>query len=87
MVRAHDRIRICEVISPATAKYDRGIKREIYAREGVPFYWIVDPVARMVEVFSLKNGIWVQEALVADDEVVNLVPFESLPFDLSVLWV
>ena len=78
---------VCEVISPATAKYDRGVKREIYAREGVPFYWIVDPVARMVEVFTLKNGIWVQEALVADDEVVNLVPFESLPFDLSVLWV
>ena len=41
----------------------------------------------MIEVFALKNGIWVQEALVADDEVVNLVPFESLPFDLSVLWV
>lgn len=77
---------ICEVTSPATAKHDRGVKREIYAREGVPYYWIVDPIARMIEVFSLQNGAWVQVALVADDEVANLVPFDSLPFDLSVLW-
>ena len=77
---------MCEVVSPATAKYDRGVKREIYAREGVPHYWIVDPAARVIEVLSLENGIWVQAALVADDQVVNIVPFESLPFDLSVLW-
>ena len=77
---------VCEVVSAATAKYDRGVKREIYAREGVPHYWIVDPAARVIEVLSLENGIWVQAALVADDQVVNIVPFESLPFDLSVLW-
>ena len=45
---------------------------------GLDPFWPVTP-------FGLKNGNWVQEALVADDEVVNLVPFESLPFDLSAI--
>ena len=77
---------ICEIISPSTAKYDRGVKQEIYAREGVPHYWIVDPMARTVEVFALGDISWTQLGLVSEDEVVNLAPFESMPFDLSMLW-
>jgi len=38
-----------EVLSPSTARYDRGLKRRIYQRVGVPEYWIVDLDARMVE--------------------------------------
>lgn len=45
---------VCEVISPATANYDRGAKRDIYAREGIDYYWIVDPIERLVEVFVLS---------------------------------
>ena len=77
---------VCEIISPSTAKYDRGIKREIYEREGLPHYWIVDPIAKTVEVFAMSGGVWSQVDLVSDDEVVNLVPFESMPFDLAALW-
>lgn len=77
---------VCEVVSPSTAKYDRGIKRDIYAREQVPHYWIVDPIARMIEVFALQEGDWSQIDLVSDEQVVNLKPFEVLPFDLSILW-
>jgi Uma2 family endonuclease len=38
-----------EVLSPGTARRDRGIKREFYQRAGVHEYWIVDPDARLVE--------------------------------------
>ncbi len=41
-----------EVISPSTAKYDRGIKRLLYQRSSVPVYWIVDLDARQVEVWT-----------------------------------
>jgi len=44
---------IVEVVSPATADRDRGLKRERYAHYGVPEYWIVDAEQRMVEVFRL----------------------------------
>jgi Uma2 family endonuclease len=40
---------VIEVLSPSTARFDRGLKRRFYQRAGVPEYWIVDPDARMVE--------------------------------------
>ena len=78
---------VCAVISPSTAKYDRGIKREIYSREGVGHYWIVDPAEKMIEVFALKESNWVLPATVTDDSVPMLAPFETLPFELATLWV
>ncbi len=48
---------IIEVLSPGTAKRDRGIKRERYAHFGVPEYWVVDPVARRIEIHRLRKGI------------------------------
>jgi Uma2 family endonuclease len=41
---------VVEVLSPRTAARDRRLKRERYAHFGVPEYWIVDPVARRVEI-------------------------------------
>jgi Uma2 family endonuclease len=38
-----------EVLSPSTARRDRGIKREFYQRAGVQEYWIVDLDARLIE--------------------------------------
>ena len=38
-----------EVLSPKTARVDRGRKRALYQREGVQEYWIVDLDSRLVE--------------------------------------
>jgi Uma2 family endonuclease len=38
-----------EVLSPSTARYDRGLKRRRYQRAGTPEYWVVDIDARLVE--------------------------------------
>ncbi len=38
-----------EVLSPSTAKRDRGLKRLFYQRAGVEEYWIVHPDERMIE--------------------------------------
>ena len=38
-----------EILSPSTARYDRGLKRLRYQRAGVPEYWIVDLDGRVVE--------------------------------------
>jgi Uma2 family endonuclease len=38
-----------EVLSPTTARVDRGPKRVLYQREGVPEYWIVDLDAQLIE--------------------------------------
>lgn len=40
-----------EVISPSSARYDRVTKRRLYQRQGVATAWLVDPLARVVEVW------------------------------------
>ena len=46
---------IVEILSPSTARYDRGIKKRDYAAHGVAEYWIVDPIAQTVEVHRLRG--------------------------------
>ena len=41
---------VIEVVSPDTARRDRGLKHRLYARRGIAQYWIVDPEADAVEV-------------------------------------
>lgn len=40
-----------EIISPSSTKRDRLVKRQLYERFGVKEYWVVDPVARSIDVF------------------------------------
>ena len=40
-----------EVISPSSTRYDRVTKRHLYQRRGVATYWVVDPDARLFEVW------------------------------------
>ncbi len=47
---------VVEILSPSTTKWDREIKREVYARFGVRELWLVDPQARSIEVATLKDG-------------------------------
>ena len=41
-----------EVLSPASVRADRVVKRLLYQREGVPLYWIVDADAGAVEEWT-----------------------------------
>jgi Uma2 family endonuclease len=43
---------VIEVLSPATARADRFTKRRRYQEAGVPAYWVVDPKAQAVEVWT-----------------------------------
>ena len=77
---------VCEVLSPGTRRVDRVVKRSIYAREGVGQIWLVDPDARMLEAFSLREGRWVLLATNSDDDPVSVAPFEAITFALGDLW-
>jgi Uma2 family endonuclease len=44
-----------EVLSPSTARYDRITKRQLYQEHGVLTYWVVDPDARLVEVWHPRD--------------------------------
>ena len=76
----------CEVASPATVRYDRGPKRDIYARRGVKHLWVIDPDARLLESFELRDGLWVLLRTFTDKEEVAAAPFGAVPFGLGLLW-
>jgi Uma2 family endonuclease len=40
---------ICEVLSPTTARGDRGENMPLYAAHGVSYLWIVDPLMKTLE--------------------------------------
>jgi Uma2 family endonuclease len=78
---------VCEVLSPSTARVDRGRKTVIYGREGVEWYWQVDPVARYVEVQRLEAERWTSFGIFGDEPRVRLPPFNDLEIDLSDWWL
>ena len=47
---------VVKVLSHSTAANDRGIKKDAYEKTGVKEYWIVDPLAKSIEVYHLQNG-------------------------------
>ena len=77
---------ICEVLSPSTQRIDRCEKRYIYANFGVPHLWLLDPIAQVLETFSLDAGKWTLIATFQADEVVEVEPFAEHTFRLSLLW-
>jgi Uma2 family endonuclease len=50
--RMRDLWLVAEILSPASARYDRFLKRRRYQEAGVPLYWIVDGDERQVEVWT-----------------------------------
>ncbi|MBI2390054.1 MAG: Uma2 family endonuclease [Deltaproteobacteria bacterium] len=66
----------CEVLSPRTRRDDRRKKLPIYVRAGVAQIWLVDPEARLIEVFVPVDGNPTLIATASDEEPIRLPPFE-----------
>lgn len=47
---------VVEILSPSTAKNDRGTKKDAYERAGVREYWIVNPADKTIEAYLLRDG-------------------------------
>ena len=77
---------VCEVLSRSTRDLDRHGKRPVYAREGVRHLWFIDPEARDLEAFELRDGEWVLIATARNDDPVSIPPFEAISFPLDALW-
>ena len=75
---------VIEIVSPSTT-YDRVTKRSVYARVGVPEYWLVDFEAWTVTVFSdPSDGRYQRETEYGDTAVSATIP--GLTVDLADLF-
>ena len=48
---------VVEILSPSTLRHDKLRKLNLYAKEGVPEYWIVTPHPLLIEVLQNREGI------------------------------
>ena len=77
---------VCEVLSPSTAGIDREIKMPIYARFGVAYAWLLDPIARTLEAYALEEGAWREIGRFTGAALVSVAPFEAVSLNLEDLW-
>ncbi len=62
---------VVEILSPGTAKYDRGDKMKVYKKHRVPEYWLVDPKLKSVEIYTFMDGDYELKELVMDKGLVQ----------------
>jgi len=69
-----------EVLSPSTRSNDRGRKMKMFARYGVNEYWIADPDASQLEVWTLESGSYTLVQRASNDDVVRSPLLEPFTF-------
>jgi Uma2 family endonuclease len=79
---------VCEVLSRSTEKLDRDEKLPYYAAHGVRYVWLLDPIDRRLEVFSLNTDTkrWREVRIHQGDATVRAEPFDAIELDLGALW-
>ena len=77
----------CEVLSTSTTRLDREHKMPIYAREGVGHLWIVDPIARTLEVYRLESQRWIVASAHGGSERLRVEPFHAIEIDIGRWWI
>lgn len=74
---------VIEVAESSLAK-DRGVKLRIYAQRGVPEYWIVNVVARQVEVYrALQGGTYRESRVFEAGEAISLTAFPDVSISVG----
>lgn len=77
---------VCEVLSPATAAFDRSRKLAHYAEARVQHAWLVDPTIETLEVLRLDGDGWRIAGTFAGGAPVRAEPFEAVELELAALW-
>lgn len=78
---------VCEVLSKSTERIDRHEKLPIYARHGIKHAWLVDPIAKLLEVYALNDQqTWQTVEIFEGDRTVRVAPFDAIELELSSLW-
>ncbi len=78
---------IFEILSKRTAMKDLNLKYELYEKEGVPYYVIVNPNDNIAKIYELKNGKYIK----VDDAYDETISFKidkcnEINFDFSKIW-
>ena len=77
---------VVEILSPGTEQRDRGYKLTMYARHGVPEYWIIDPDARMIDVYRAGPSDYLPATQYNVNDSIVCTPLGDLSIPLNKLF-
>lgn len=77
---------VVEVLSESTRRHDLVRKMELYARSGVPEYWVVTPRPSMLQIFTLDDQGYRLAATCADQGDVHSPTLPQLALDLATVF-
>ena len=93
LVSCNDRLGFCfqdgppelviEVLSPSTLRHDKLRKLNLYAKEGVPEYWLVTPHPLLVEVLENREGSFLTRGVYGVGHTLRSGVFPELSIDLN----
>lgn len=71
-----------EIVSPSSFRHDRLRKLNLYARAGVPEFWLVTPQPFMIEVLSNRNSLFTIAGAYSETDTVRSVHIPELVVEL-----
>lgn len=77
---------LIEIISPSNPRLDRVRKRDLYARVGVPEFWIVDPDADRVEVYRHDGSGYSKPEILEPGDSLRTTHLPGFELDLTALF-
>jgi Uma2 family endonuclease len=69
---------IVEILSPGNSKYDLDIKFKLYEEAEVLEYWIIEPLERLILVYTLKDGKYIGSKPFLEGENIQSTLFPDL---------
>lgn len=77
---------VCEALSPSNAKRDRVDKFQVLHTNGVPHYWIIDPLERTLHVHRWGPRGYIVILNAGEADVVRAEPFEMVELRVAALF-
>lgn len=77
---------VVEVLSASAPERDLAVKYQLYARYGVPSYWLFDPSSRTARALVLEQGAYREVAAASGGERFSAPPFPDLVIRLAEVW-
>ena len=77
---------VVEILSPSTAAHDRATKLNLYAQAGVPAVWLMDPLAKTVEVLKLQGNKYLVDSVFAGRQTFTSALFPGWEIALDELF-
>ena len=75
---------VVEILSPSTAGNDLELKRNLYERNGVGEYWIVDPHDNSIRRLVLQGAAYVDQPIEGDE--LTLIGLPDVKISLDSIW-